>query len=446
MFIESCIERLKSFTHDVRGSFLPMAGVIMPVTMLAAGGALEYSRLVSIKGQMQASTDSALVSVSLKAQTLDPDMDEGERNDILRQEFQTHYSTNFSSLMYDDASFQLADSDFDLEFDTQKNKATVEVNFAYDTAVLSAFGRSNEKVEVDGSTILAVTPENYVIDIVMCIDATGSMQSTLDAVKVQAQSFNADLRSELGIEEDSGNFKIRVKPIFYRDWDDEYYYNRNFRGLPRWYKRYFRRLGSNYEGGLIEHDFIDLDPQSSTGVTSAQQTAVFSNFIGSEVAAGGYDWPEGAGACLNEGIRADWYDNKSAEARAYFNVPDGYEVIELGETPTSNEFAKISTIPVIVFWTDAPFSSLSSSQQYLSSTTPTSYSAFEALWENPNVINQQRKLLIEFGPTSGTGWNTVKHWDGFTYGGSLSSGNSQGVERIADEIKKAIPELLRLSS
>ena len=58
------------------------------------------------------------------------------------------------------------------------------------------------------------------VDIVMCIDATGSMTPTLDAVKANALLFDQNLKDAIqrrGRQIDS----IRVRPVYFRDFDSE---------------------------------------------------------------------------------------------------------------------------------------------------------------------------------------------------------------------------------
>lgn len=446
MFIKNAPPIARKLLRDNRGAILPIAAILLPVLVLTTGTAVDFSNVFRIKGNMQASIDASVLAVALKAHTLDEGMIEQERELILKNEFKRYYNTNFSSLMFSDERFHLSDGDYTLRFNEDEDEANAAVQYSYNTYFLAVFGMDTIDIGVAGSSVYSVNPENYVIDIVMCIDSTGSMQPTIDAVGAQANSFSRDLRRELGIDQNAEHVKIRVKPIFYRDWMDA-------PGAP--YAEYqepaviahFNSYGHLYEGGLVESDFIDLDPNVSTGHSAASQTTRLSNFLSSEIAdGGGLDYPEAAGACLNEGIRADWFDNQSVEAREYFNVPPGHTIIEDGDDIPTGNYSKISTVPVIVFWTDNAISSLSDSRQYLSPSTPTSHNSFEALWNDGGVINQRRKTLIHFGPGAGDGWNNIQTWDRYVFGGTLLQGNQQGVERIAREIKKAIPELLRLSS
>ena len=57
---------------------------------------------------------------------------------------------------------------------------------------------------------------NYNVDIVMCIDCTGSMASTIDTVKENALKFYPDLKRALD-EKDKHVAQLRIKVIGFRD-------------------------------------------------------------------------------------------------------------------------------------------------------------------------------------------------------------------------------------
>ena len=163
-------------------------------------------------------------------------------------------------------------------------------------------------------------------------------------------------------------------------------------------------------------DFYDLD--EAADVTS------FQNFVNSETASGGGNLPEASGACMNEGMRSDWYDRD--------------------ETDDFPEDEHVTVFPIIVVWTDAAIRSLGTTQQ-ISPTQPTSWNNFENQWENSSILPQDPKLMILFGPENYDGWRTVRDWDNYAYGGSIQTGNSDAISVIADNIIKTLPDVLRLT-
>ncbi len=163
---------------------------------------------------------------------------------------------------------------------------------------------------------------------------------------------------------------------------------------------------------------------------------------------------------MNEAVRSNWYDNQSAEAREYFKVPVSDVIIKEGDDIPDGSYTKITPIPVVVFWTDAAINSLSLSRQYLSPTTPTSWLTFEDLWNgtipasDPEsswgvaandsgrpVIDTDYRMLIQFGPSTYSGWNTVHDWDKVYHGGSLTTGNNEAVKVIAKKNAEIVAEL-----
>ena len=563
---------VKSFLNDKGGNFAIIFALTAAPVIGAAAMAVDYAGYKRMDTRMYIATEAAMLAASkhvvyMREQDYaadgDYDMTNAEIVAELDTVFKPFFEANFAA-----GGYELTSDQYTLEYIEADNNTKVLVTMIYDTAVMKAFGTSEMISTREMIINLKVQPNNYVIDIVMCIDATGSMQNTLTAVKNKAMAFNGDLREELGVGPQSEKVKIRVRPIFYRDWeegrtyqnaiadyeddyddyledlaayeeamaggddgssavdeqleeyieeweDGNWYYkngsrwkksNRSWK--PKTHKRiklsrnnyaYFESIddlvewyeGSSYAssgssgsgGGTyagdppvpptmpINHglnmypDFIDLDPNGSTGVTQADKNTELTTFLGSTSASGGGNWPEAAGACMNEAIRSNWYDNQSAEAKEYFKVEPGDVIIRENDTIPSASYTKITPIPVVVFWSDAPINDLNLSRQYLSATTPTSWNTFESLWNGsiPNgdpsdthgvaanssgrpVIDTDYRMMLHFGPSSGSGFNTMDTWDKVYYGGSLSTGNSEAVKVIARKILEAIPDLLRVGS
>ena len=122
-------------------------------------------------------------------------------------------------------------------------------------------------------------------------------------------------------------------------------------------------------------------------------------------------------------------------------------IIKENDTVPAVSYTKITPIPVIVFWSDATINSrFDLGKQYLSPSQPTNYSGLQNVWIDADKIDQAFKLMIRFGPSSASGWNTVKNWDRVYYGGSLSTGNNDAVKVIAKKVLEAVPDLLRVGS
>ena len=385
-----------NFTKDTNGNVALIFVIVATPLIMATAMTVEYSRFSNAHSSMMSSADSALLAASLKMST-SPDLDDDEMQVALQVEFDNYMSANFDANKHD------IEYTRSLVFDREARTVTVDINMDQNGVYGTILGNERLSASPHLATKLTVIPENYVLDIVMCIDATYSMQPTLNSVQASAATFDFDLRQKLGIESDDPRFKVRVRPIYFRDWKDTYYHN--------YYPWYYR------DGLIMASDFYDLsDASAVTG---------FQAFLDSEYASRGFDYPEASGACMNEGMRSDWYDVENQE-----DFPEGENV---------------TVFPVIVIWTDNAIQNLWRTKNYMSPTQPTNYSSFEAQWENPAIIPQDPKLLILFGPENYAGWSTVKTWDNYVHGGSIWEGNDNAVSIIADNIVKALPDTLRLT-
>ncbi len=395
---EFFVERFssRSFAKDTNGNVAIIFAIVATPLVMATAMTVEYSRFSSAHTSMMSSADSALLAASLKMSS-SPGLDDDEMQAALQLEFDNYMSANFNANKHD------IDYTRSIVFNRDARTVTVDINMDQNGVYGTLFGNKRLSATPHLATKLTVIPENYVLDIVMCIDATGSMQSTLNSVQASAATFDVDLRQELGIESDDPRFKIRVRPIYFRDWKDTYYHN--------YYPWHYR------DGLIMASDFYDL--------SDTDDAAGFQTFLNSEYASRGFDYPEASGACMNEGMRSNWYDVENQN-----DFPEG---------------ENLTVFPVLVVWTDNAIQNLWRTKNYMSPTQPTNYSSFEAQWENPAIIPQDPKLLILFGPENYAGWSIVKTWDNYVHGGSIWEGNANAVSIIADNIIKSLPDTLRLT-
>lgn len=397
----------RKFAADKSGNVAMIFAIVLAPMLLSTALAIDYSRYSKNYTKLLNTADAALLAASI-VMSENLTMEDDDLQILMEAEFDNFMSANFHTQV-DNATFTRS-----ILFDTDARTVSVDVSLMQESVYEGLFGTTSffdhriygEKKYYGSqqlATKLTMQVENYVLDIVMCIDATGSMQNTLTSVQQNASTFDTQLRSELGIAADDPRFKIRVRPIYFRDWADTYYHN-----FYPWY----------YRDGLIPAaDFYDLDDTSDT--TS------FQTFLNSEYASAGFDYPEASGACMNVAMRSNWYD---VENQTDF-------------PPEEN----LTVFPVIVVWTDNAIQQLWRTQQYMSPSQPTNYTSFEALWDNPAIIPQDPKLLILFGPENYAGWSTVKNWDNYVHGGNIGAGNTDAIEIIASNIIEAIPDSLRLT-
>lgn len=395
------------FISDRNGNVALIFAIVLGPLLLSTALAIDYSRYSRNYANLLNAADAGLLAASVKMSE-NLDLDDDDLQALMVLEFDNFMSVNFHGNT-DNATFTR-----NILFDRENSVVTVDVSLTQSSVYNDVFSEAmffgnqvyGDKTLSRSQTLgtkLTMIVENYVLDIVMCIDATGSMQNTLNSVQANASTFDVQLRQELGIAANDPRFKIRVRPIYFRDWQDTYYHN-----LYPWY----------YRDGLIPaNDFYDLD---DSGETSGFQT-----FLNSEYAFAGFDYPEASGACMNEGMRSNWYD-----------------VDNQTDFPQDEN---LTVFPIIVVWTDNAIQNLLYTKTYMSPTQPANYSSFEAQWENPAIIPQDPKMLILFGPENYAGWNTVKQWDNYVHGGDIWDGNDDAISIIAQNIIKAIPDTLRLT-
>lgn len=424
---------LNRFSLDRKGSVAIIFSIAIIPIFFAIGAAVDYARYSRAVNGLVSAGDIAIFAAS-KEMTGSGIDDDDELQEALEEEFDKYVAANFDKDYFDVAFTRSLTYDRGAQTVSVVIEGDQKTAFLQVTNVFGMFGTDKLKFKTTLGTRLKTTPENYVMDIVMCIDATGSMQNTLNSVQANAATFDSQLRSELNIDANDPRFKVRIRPIYFRDWEDTVAGNRWYwtttpgwgyiHNGRRWVYGYYtiNHMEYGYQPADISRglkpavDFYDLDKTT--------ESTAFQSFVNSEIASGGGNWPEASGACMNEGMRSDWYDRD--------------------ETNDFEDDENVTVFPILVVWTDAPIRTLSVTQQ-LSSTQPTSYGNFESQWENSSILPQDPKLLVLFGPETSAGWSTVRHWDNYEYGGSITTGNSDAISVIADKIVKALPDVLRLT-
>ena len=420
-------DTFKRFSSNRKGNVAITFGLAMVPIIFSVGAAVDYSRYSRGFNRLVSAGDTAILAAS-KYMTHSGQDNEELLQAELENQFDKYMDANFTKSKYG------INYTYDLSYDRDENTVTVEIQGEMKTTFLAAVDKDVMYFNDTLGTRLEITPENYVIDIVMCIDTTGSMQNTLDSVQANASTFDTQLRTELNIAQNDERFKIRIRPIYYRDYEDTLGgYGWHWTTTPGW--GYIRPLGYwQYGYHTINHleygsyaadiskglkpadDFYDLDIEADV--------SAFQSFVNSESASGGGNLPEASGACMNEGMRSDWYDRE--------------------ETDDFPEDENLTVFPILVIWTDAAIRTLSVTQQ-ISPSQPTSYNSFENQWGSAAIMPQDPKLMILFGPQNSAGWSTVRTWDNYVHGGDIETGNSAAISVIADNIIKTLPDVLRLT-
>lgn len=198
---------------------------------------------------------------------------------------------------------------------------------------------------------------NYGVDLVLCIDATGSMTPTLDMVKNNALNFYSDFQAKMA-EKKKTVTELRIRIIAFRD----YYYDK--------------------DNAMLVTDFFTLPDQAGD----------FEACVRSIKATGGGDDPEDGLEALAFAMKSKW--NTSATKRRHV---------------------------IVVWSDDATHKiGFGSSAANYPSNMAKSFDELTAWWgssQMPGLMDESAKRLLMFTPsfpfwtTIRDNWNNVIHYE-----------------------------------
>lgn len=227
---------------------------------------------------------------------------------------------------------------------------------------------------------------DYKVDIVMCIDITGSMQDCIDTVKSRALQFWPDLQEALKAASKNVS-DVRVKVIGFRDFEAD---------------------GS---------DALEISRYFSLSDQGSSDPEEYKAFVNGLVADGGGDEPENSLEALALAIQSDWV--QTGDRRRH----------------------------VIVMFTDASAHKLeeaNTSNPNYPENMPTSLEELGGLWMTPSggqqgsktKLKQPAKRLIVFGPQMYPWPEIYEAWDQVVYNPSKAG---EGLDDVSyDDIINAI--------
>jgi hypothetical protein len=219
---------------------------------------------------------------------------------------------------------------------------------------------------------------SYAVDIVFCIDVTGSMTPILDAVKANALRFYDDVQHNLTAKGKNVD-ELRVRVIAFRD------------------------FVADGEAALQESPFFRL-PAEQAG---------FSDFVNGLIAQGGGDAPESGLEAVAVAVNSPW-TNRGDRRRQVVVVWTDQPAHPLDPT----------TIPA-----------------ELRGRVPADFSALTDLWEDAQgPLGSSSKRLILFAP-DGPGWSDISGvWENVVHHPSQAGGGLSEVDygTIVDSIGNSV--------
>ena len=219
---------------------------------------------------------------------------------------------------------------------------------------------------------------SYAVDIVFCIDVTGSMDPILDAVKANALGFYDDVQTNL-TEKGKNVSQLRVRVIAFRD------------------------FAADGDSALEESPFYEL-PDDRTG---------FSEFVNGLIAQGGGDAAESGLEAVALAIDSPWT-----------RVGDRRRQVIVVWTDQPTHTLDASVLPAD-----------------LASRIPADFSALTDRWEDEQgLMGSSSKRLILFAP-DGPGWSDISSvWENVVHNPSQAGGGLSEVDygTIIDSIGNSV--------
>ena len=377
---------------------MPIFALLLAMIVGFAGLAVDYARKDRLRSRITEVVDAATLAAAREAASAQ-EANPNESVDVIAvraKEFgQTHFAANIKSL----EGVQIRNFDLSLVYD--KGAWTAKSKFdAFDRALFGAT-TGHSTISISGKSEASLAPGFPVLDIAMCIDSTGSMTGTLDAVKTNAINFYDNLNAALTAKGIQPFPLVRVRLNYFKDYGDG--------------------GGGADPDPLVSSNFFKLPDEAGN----------FNAFASPQAASGGLDWPESGLECLNEAMDSPWS--------------------KVGDSVSGGSQKVTDVYPLIIVWTDASShriaypNSLANPSYPDASKMPLTYADFLAKWESASVIDQAHKQILFFGDPAQasmeadggeSGWAEVMTWPNFTLGGTVTEANTDPIGFIAEGIAK----------
>jgi len=219
---------------------------------------------------------------------------------------------------------------------------------------------------------------SYAVDIVFCVDVTGSMTPILDQVKANALRFYSDVQSNLTAKGKTID-ELRVRVVAFRD------------------------IVADGEAALLESPFFEL-PADEVG---------FSGFVNGLVAEGGGDAPESGLEAVALAMTSPW-TTRGDRRRQVIVVWTDQPAHPLDASALSPAFTE---------------------------RVPADFSALTDLWEDPQgPLGSSSKRLILFAPDA-PGWSDISGvWENVVHHPSKAGGGLSDIDygTIIDSIGNSV--------
>lgn len=383
-----------AFIGDQKGAIAPLFAMMLVTVVGMAGAGIDFARAMRVESRISAAADAATLAATRAVADMvakDPGRPAAELSAAAEVVGRASFTNNMAQ--HNGVSV----GSFALEVKRANGAWSAKSRYQANVETTLAAVVGYDSISVVGEAEATISPGFPVLDIAMCVDSTGSMTPTLEAVKSNALGLFDLLNNELTSKNIPPFPLVRVRMIYFKDFGDS---------TP----------------GLWDPDPI----RASEFFALPAQASDFSAFVAPQTAFGGFDTPESDIECLNEAMSSKW--------------------MKVGDSPAGFSATVTDVFPLIVVWTDSPAhpipypNSLANPDYPAASKMPRDFDGLRAKWDDPTVIDQANKQIVFFGdpdltsPDQGSyesGWKTVKAWPKFTVGGTLTEANASMIEFLA---------------
>ena len=360
------------------------------------GAALDFGRATRVKARLNAAVDAATMAAVRAATDIGNANPLMSRSEVAAQAEaigRKYLTTNLEQGI--DAN--VGDISLTVAYQDGAWSSKVDYKANVSTTLASILGFST--IDVSGTAGSSIKPGFPVLEMAMCVDSTGSMTPTLDAVKANALSFFDSLNTELNARGIPSFPLVRVRLIYFKDFGD------------------------------ITPGVWDADPiRASEFMSLPSQVSDFSAFVSPQMAGGGADTTESGLECLNKAIDSQW--------------------LKVGQVPAGYSEPITDVYPLIVIWTDAPShvlpypNSLANPAYPPATEMPRTMNELRNKWDDAALMDQTNKQILFFGDPDivvgeDSGWQTVKTWPNFAVGGTLTQGSASMISFLATGISNS---------
>lgn len=393
---------VRTFVTTEGGAVAPLFALIVLMMLGVAGLALDSDRGTRIKTRLSDAADAANLAAARAAVDMAKSDAQRSKSEIASEAAEIGRKVFLANLQtLGGAKFN--PPNMAVTYDNGKWNAKITYDALMQASLSAAVGM--DSMTIRGQSEASVSPGFAVLDIAMCVDSTGSMTPTLDAVKANALSFYDNINNELKSRSLEPFPLVRVRLIYFKDFGD------------------------------VMAGMWDPDPLNASNFFSLpSEGGSFNAFASPQVAYGGYDATESGLECLNEAIDSPW--------------------LKAGDVPSGFSDAVTDVYPLIAIWTDTTartpaFPNALANPAYPPATKmPRSAAALRAKWESAASIDQAHKQILFFGDplmpgydATDKGWLDVAAWPGFTVGGTLTDANASMIEFLVNGIAKTTKSL-----